>query len=109
MARLLSEAVAAFEDNGVPVALVKFSRDQEPPYAKARLNDTSYFFSDDATSRLLCDYDIILYAERRDVALEHRIEDALAASEITIRRKSDGEREDLALVTVTFDIQVFER
>lgn len=108
MAMLLSEAVAAFTANGVPVAHVRFHGDQAPPYVEAYLNETEHHYADDRNSRTFANYDLVLHASDRDLDLEGRIEDAFDEAEITWR-KSGGYRADADLVTTTYQIQVYER
>lgn len=108
MSRLLSEVVAAFRDNGVPIAHVRFRDDQAPPYAEAHLGMSRSFNSDNRTSRTLCEYDVVLYVRDRDLTREHAIEDALAAADITWR-KMGGYNHDSDLVTTTYQLEVFER
>ncbi len=108
MSMLLSEAVAAFTSNGVPVAHVRFHGDQAPPYAEAYLNETNHHFADDRNSRTFANYDLVLHATDRDLELEGLVEDALDAAEITWR-KSGGYRADADLVTTTYQIEVYER
>lgn len=106
--QLLSDAVAAFTSNGVPVAHVRFHDTPNPPYARAYLNESRYFASDDCQHKTLCEYDVILYAVDRDLALEGAIEDALTAARIPYR-KSGGYLANEDLVTTTFQIEVYER
>lgn len=110
MAELLSEAVAAFTSNGVPVAHVRFHDDDAPgpPYAEAYLNETRNFSSDNRTHKALASYDIVLHAIDRDLALEGLIEDALDAAYIGWDKKG-GYRGDADLVTTTYMIEVYER
>ena len=110
---LLSDAVEAFRSEGVPVALVRFENDSDnrpsPPYVEARLNRTRYEYADDKVLHSLCNYDFTLYCKRRDLSLEGRIEQKLGEAEINLRDKTDGNREDLGLVTVTFEMKLYER
>ena len=108
--KLLSEAVKAFTDNGVPVAHVRFHHDNvpPPPYARAYLNDSRYFSSDNRNHKTLCEYDVVLYVIDRDLALEGAIETALDAAQIPYR-KSGGYLANEDLVTTTFQIEVYER
>jgi hypothetical protein len=108
MAKLLSDAVSAFEENGVPVAHVRFRHAQSPPYAEAYLNDTNNGHADNRSYRALASYDIVLHAEDRDLPLEWSIEDALGEANVTWE-KSSGYRGDLDLVTTTYHIEVYER
>ena len=108
MAELLSEAIAAFTSNGVPVAHVRFHDAIEPPYAEVYLNETRNFGSDNRTHKALASYDIVLHAIDRDLALEERIEDALDAAYIGWDKKG-GYRGDADLVTTTYMIEVYER
>ena len=108
MAELLSDAVAAFTSNGVPVAHVRFHDTPEPPYAEAYLNETRNFGSDNRTHKALASYDIVLHAIDRDLALEERIEDALDAAYVGWNKKC-GYRGDADLVTTTYMIEVYER
>ncbi len=104
----LSDAVAAFTENDVPVAHVRFRGNQAPPYAEAYLNDSEYFSSDDGVSRTLCNYDMALYVRTRDLTLEAAIEDALAESGITWRKTGGYDAKD-DLVMTTYQMQVYER
>lgn len=108
MARLLSEAVAAFTSNGVPVAHVRFHGDQAPPYAEAYLNETEHSYADNRNTRTFANYDLVLHVTDRDLDLEGRIEDAFDEAEITWS-KSGGYRADADLVTTTYQIEVYER
>ena len=108
MAELLSEAIAAFKSNGVPVAHVRFHDAPEPPYAEAYLNETRNFGSDNRTHKALASYDIVLHATDRDLALEGRIEAALDAAYVGWDKKG-GYRGDADLVTTTYMIEVYER
>ena len=108
MAELLSEARAAFTENGVPVAHVRFHDAPEPPYAEMYLNETRNFGSDNRTHKALASYDVILYVVDRDLALEGSIEDVLDAACIGWN-KQGGYREDAGLVTTTYRIEVYER
>ena len=108
LAELLSEAIAAFTSNGVPVAHVRFHDAIEPPYAEVYLNETRNFGSDNRTHKALASYDIVLHAIDRDLALEERIEDALDAAYIGWDKKG-GYRGDADLVTTTYMIEVYER
>ena len=105
---LLSEAVAAFTSNGVPVAHVRFHDDQPPPYVEAYLNETHHNYADDRNARTFASYDLVLHATDRDLDLEERVEDTLDEAEITWR-KSGGYRADADLVTTTYQIEVYER
>lgn len=106
--QLLSDAVAAFTSNGVPVAHVRFHETPAPPYARVFLNDSQYNHSDNRAHRTFCEYDVILYTTDRDLALEASIEDALTAAQI-IPHKSGGYLANEDLVTTTFQIEVYER
>lgn len=110
MARMLSEAVSAFTKNGVACAHVRFRDEHAPaPYATIYLNDgTSPFRSDDRNSRTLSEYDFILHVRDRDLALEASIEDALGDAEIGWG-KSGGYDADRDLLTITYNMQVYER
>lgn len=108
MAMLLSEAVAAFRSNDVPVAYVRFHEDQPPPYVEVYLNETEHHYADNRNSRTFARYDLVLYAADRDLDLEGRIEDAFDEAEITWR-KSGGYHADADLVTTTYQIEVYER
>lgn len=104
----LSEATTAFTSNGVPVAHVRFHEKQDPPFAEAYLNDSRNVLADDKCWRAFCDYEFVLCAVDRDLALEHRIEDALGESEI-IWTKRCGWRVDDNLVTTSYRFEVYER
>jgi hypothetical protein len=108
MAELLSDAIAAFTSNGVPVAHVRFHDAIEPPYAEVYLNETRNFGSYNRTHKALASYDIVLHAVDRDLALEGRIEDALDAAYVGWDKKG-GYRGDADLVTTTYMIEVYER
>lgn len=105
----LSEAVAAFTTNEVPVAHVRFHGSQQPPYAETYLNGIHYHYSDDRASRTICEYEFVLHVLDRDLELEVAIEDALEAVDITLEAKSTGYRADEDLVTVTYRFEVYER
>ena len=104
----LSEAVAAFTSNGVPVGHVRFHEKQDPPFAEAYLNESRNALADDKCWRAFCDYEFVLSTTDRDLALEHRIEDALSESEI-IWTKRGGYRGDDDLVTTAYRFEVYER
>lgn len=106
---MLSEAIAAFVSNGVPVALTRFHEKQSPPFAEAHHNGSRNVRADDRCWRALCDYEFVLCAVDRDLALEHRIEDALSESEIVWAKEQDGWRVDDDLVTMTYRFEVYER
>lgn len=110
MSRLLSEAIAAFTTNGVPVANVRFRGEEAPapPYAEAYLEDSTSTYSDNRNSRTLYDYSIVLYVAERDFSLEFAIEDALDAAQITWRKRG-GYHADLDLVTTSYEFSVYER
>lgn len=108
MAMLLSEAVEAFTSNDVPVAHVRFHEKQAPPYVEAYLNETEHHYADNRNSRTFANYDLVLHVTDRDLDLEERIEDAFDEAEITWR-KTSGYRADADLVTITYQIQVYER
>ena len=108
MARLLSEAVAAFRNAGVAVAHVRFRGTQAAPYAEIFLDGSDYFYSDDRTTRALCDYEFVLYTRDRDLTLEFAIEAALDAADITYR-KAGGYHADADLVATRYSMKVYER
>lgn len=105
----LTEAVAAFTSNNVPVAHVRFHGAQAAPYAETHLNDIDYHYSDNRAHRTLCEYEFVLCALDRDLELEAAIEDALDAAGIVIAAKSTGHRADDDLVTTTYRFDVYER
>ena len=110
---LLSDAVEAFRSEGVPVAHERFENDSEsrlsPPYVVAHLKRTKYEYADDRILHILCDYDFVLYCKRRDLSLEGRIEQKLCEAEINPRDKRGDDEEYLGLVSVTFEMKLYER
>lgn len=108
MATTLAEAVAAFVSSGVPVAHVRFRDKRKPPFAEAYLNSSNNTHTDDRTWRAFCEYEFVLYARDRDLALEARIEDALGEADITWEKRG-GYRGDEDLVTTTYRFEVYER
>lgn len=108
MAQLLSEAVRAFTDNGVPVAHGRFHDAPDPPYAETMLEDSNYGYADDRTLRLLCEYTFTLYTADRDLELENLIQDGLDEAGITYRKRGGFAPYD-DLITTTYRIDVYER
>lgn len=108
MARLLSEAIAAFTSNGVSVAHERFHELPDPPYAVTRLDDSEYGYGDDQAQHPLCEYEIVLSVTDRDLELEGAIENALAEADITFRKRGGHNPYD-DLVTTTYRFSVYER
>lgn len=109
MSRLLSEAVAAFKANDVKFAYSMFSDTVKPPYAFVHEYDLVRLASDDEGCLLLMDYTVVLMTEDRDLDLEHRIEAALAAAEITVTGKRGWYDPDRKAMSTYYQFQVIER
>ena len=109
MAQLLSEAVSAFEDNGVAFIHGCVDRDQPLPYALVHECESVRLASDDVAHHDLMTYTVVMRSDRHDLPLEHAIEDALTASGIALGSKRGWHDHEAACWCTFMEFTVYER
>lgn len=106
---LLSDAVLAFENNGVPFINGRLEEDQEPPYALVHECESLRLASDDVTHQDLMEYTVVMRTDHHDLPLEHAIEDALRDAGVALGSKRGWHDHEAGCWCTFMTFNVYER
>ena len=98
LAQLLSEA-------GVPVARSAFLKQQAPPYIVYVFSHSNNFLADSKVFLKRDNYQIELYTEKKDIALEEKLEGIFDAHGL-VYDKTEVYLESEKLIEVLYEIQL---
>lgn len=98
----IKDVLAVIADVGLPCAQIQFYPEHLPeqPYVIVSPMSTRNVFGDGIVRKLLVQYQIMLYTQRRDIPLEQRLQDALTEARIPWERFHTTDDEGHSVVAV---------
>lgn len=101
----LAQIKTILKETGVPVVYGFFTGPIKPPYISYREAYTNNAFADNVVLTEILHIDVELVTEKKDMALEKRLKDALTSHKIAWQKSGEGTNEKDGTFSIIYEFE----